>query len=264
MSKVRTALSDRIQMGGMLLAKAFLPTMGHLKQALAYLDVAVKLEMALAELTSALFWCSLIEVFMWFLALFLFISDAPEMVSIWLYMPHLLRAFFGLLIYRKLPQAHQLAANLSIDPEEKLPFELMIQRLADGAQHAVSDFSSQNKKYLMIYFGVTFICSILDSASFFYQIYSFSALRSADADIFLIMAATAYLILDAYYIMWVVSLQLKMPPMVSTGVFRLMLGFADHLYNQVGGHIQHGRTLHEYSTQAVNKEYDYISNQNTQ
>jgi hypothetical protein len=36
-------------MGGLLLAKAFLPTSSHIKQALAYLDFAVKLEIVLVS-----------------------------------------------------------------------------------------------------------------------------------------------------------------------------------------------------------------------
>ena len=36
-------------MGGMLLARAFLPTSAHIKQALSYLDLAVKMEIVLVR-----------------------------------------------------------------------------------------------------------------------------------------------------------------------------------------------------------------------
>jgi hypothetical protein len=36
-------------MGGMLIAKAYLPTPDHIKQALAYLDLAIKIELVLVR-----------------------------------------------------------------------------------------------------------------------------------------------------------------------------------------------------------------------
>lgn len=38
-------------MGGMLIAKAFLPTGSHIKEALAYLDIAIKTELVLVSLS---------------------------------------------------------------------------------------------------------------------------------------------------------------------------------------------------------------------
>jgi len=42
-------------MGGMLIAKAFLPSGAHIKQALIYLDLAIKTELVLVRSTFFLF-----------------------------------------------------------------------------------------------------------------------------------------------------------------------------------------------------------------
>lgn len=48
-SKVSCTSHDQLQMGGMLLAKAFLPTGHHIKEAMAYADLAVKVELVIVR-----------------------------------------------------------------------------------------------------------------------------------------------------------------------------------------------------------------------
>src|SRR5438067_359761 len=86
------------KMGGFLLTKAFLPTGSHLKQALSYLDLTIKLELVLHELSSTLYWQSLLEIGLFTLSLLLFFTDPFEMVYIWFHLLHLGRAFIGLML----------------------------------------------------------------------------------------------------------------------------------------------------------------------
>ena len=103
-------------MEGLLLAKAFLPTSAHIKQALSYLDLAVKIEIVLVrsflilinlrQLSSTLFWFSLFELCLFALSMLLFFTDPTEMVNIWFHIIHIPRAIVGFILMRKLPKSH--------------------------------------------------------------------------------------------------------------------------------------------------------------
>jgi hypothetical protein len=59
-----------------------------------------------------------LESGLFLLSLLLFFTDPVEMVYIWYHIGHTLRAFVGLTLYNKIPRSHQMAANISIPPEE--------------------------------------------------------------------------------------------------------------------------------------------------
>jgi len=107
-------------MGGMLLAKAFLPSGAHIKEALAYADIAIKTEIVLHELYTTMFWFSLMELGLFTLGLLLFFSDPEEMYTFWIHIFHIGRGIIGLVITRQMPKPHQMAANMSIPSDEKL------------------------------------------------------------------------------------------------------------------------------------------------
>ena len=80
-------------------------------------------------MSSSLFWCSLLELAGWALAFILFISDSGEMAFIWIHLPHIPRALIGFYLLHNIPKSHDLAAQLSIPQDEKLPFEQVISHI---------------------------------------------------------------------------------------------------------------------------------------
>jgi hypothetical protein len=95
---------------GSLLAKAFLPSAVEVKQCLIYTDLAIKMQMIVFDLSSSLWWSTMAELFIFFFAIFVFFLDAARMGFIWMFIPHLVRAFVGMLIIKKMPTTHEMVA----------------------------------------------------------------------------------------------------------------------------------------------------------
>ncbi len=50
------------------------------------------------------------ELFIFFFALFVFFIDAGRMGFIWMFIPHIVRAVFGIILIKKLPTTHEMIA----------------------------------------------------------------------------------------------------------------------------------------------------------
>lgn len=108
---------------GTLLAKAFLPSTDEVKQCMVYMDLAIKMQMIVFDFSSSLWWSSMAEFLIFFpFGLFVFFLDAGRMGSIWLFIPHLVRGFIGLLIIKKMPTTHDMVSSIDIPPNENIPF----------------------------------------------------------------------------------------------------------------------------------------------
>lgn len=125
---------------GTLLAKAFLPSTSEVKQCLVYMDLAIKMQMILFDLSSSLWWSSMAEVFIFLFALFVFFIDASRMGFVWMFIPHLVRAALGLLIVKKMPTTHDIVAGMKIVPNEKIPFSQVNKYVVHGAKTTADDF----------------------------------------------------------------------------------------------------------------------------
>ena len=100
------------KLSGALLARAFLPSPAHVKEALSFLDLGIKVQIILHELSSSLFWSSVGEVFLFIFSLFIFFTDPREMSAIFLHLAHVLRGLLGFLIVKKMPNSHDLVAEI--------------------------------------------------------------------------------------------------------------------------------------------------------
>jgi len=93
---------------GAILAKAFLPSPVHIKESLSLIDLGIKLQMLLYELSASLFWSSIGEIALFVFSFLIFITDPSEMTAIYFHVPHIARGVFGFLIVKKLPNSHVL------------------------------------------------------------------------------------------------------------------------------------------------------------
>eukprot|EP00347_Sterkiella_histriomuscorum_P014654 403360058 len=250
------------KMGGMLIARAFLPSGAHVKQALSYLDLAVKTELVLNDLQASLFWFSLLEECLFIFSVLLFFTDPTEMVYIWMHILHIGRGVLGYLILKKLPKSHQMAANMSIPSDQNMPFQEIMRYLILAARDAMKDFTAQTKKWLTAYFSLTVICLFLDLIQFFIQVKNFARVQSAFADLAMITIASIFLFMDWFYILWIVSLQFRFPAYISTQFIKGFFGLMEKLTSDMTNYLaqQRGRYDEQYNAEAHN--YDYVQKQN--
>lgn len=117
-----------------------MPTTDEVKQSLVYMDLAIKMQMILFDLSSSLWWSTMAELFVFLFALFVFFVDAARMGFIWMFIPHLVRAALGLLIVKKMPTTHDLVANVDIAPASKIPFSQVNKYVVTGAKRSADAF----------------------------------------------------------------------------------------------------------------------------
>jgi hypothetical protein len=66
--------------------------------------------MIVFDLCSSIWWSTMAELFIFFFALFVFFIDAGRMGFIWMFIPHIVRAVFGIILIKKLPTTHEMIA----------------------------------------------------------------------------------------------------------------------------------------------------------
>lgn len=107
-----SAMMNRIT--GALLAKAFLPEPEDIKNSLKTLDLAIKFQIILFELSSSLFWCSLAECFLFMFSFLLFFTDMGHMSAVFIHLLHVVRGVVGGLLVFKMPNTHDMLAEINI------------------------------------------------------------------------------------------------------------------------------------------------------
>ena len=80
------------------------------------------------------------EIFVFFFGFFVFCIDPDRMGFIWMFIPHMLRAVVGLLVIKKMPSTHEMIANISIPPAERIPFSKIDRFAITGAKETVDYF----------------------------------------------------------------------------------------------------------------------------
>jgi len=223
-----------MQLGASLLTKAVFPTSAHLKQALAFMDLAVKIEFILLELTSNMFWGSVLELGAFTVAVLIFLRDSTELGTIWFFTPHVVRGIIGLLIMRGLPTTHDIVKTASIPHDERLKIDKVFEYITRAAREALDHFTASTKRNLMLYFGLTLLCGPIDLLCFLASIKGYASEKSPYADTTLLVASLTLLIVDVFYLSWMNSLSHRVPPYVSAAVAKAAFGVMGYMHAALG------------------------------
>jgi len=182
------------------------PSEAHMKQALSMVDLAVKAEFLLMELTSSLFWCSWLELTTFTAAILIFVQDSEELGAIWWFVFHVLRGAVGFFILKNVPMTHDIIKNAEFDPEQKMKIDDIFLQINKATKDALDHFTTLTKKLLQIYFMLTVLCAPIDLVSFLAAVKNFSNGKSPYADCTLLICSAILLSIDIFYISWVNSL----------------------------------------------------------
>jgi len=90
----------------------FLPSAVHITQLVSFMDLALKLEIALYNFHSILYWSSLVELFLVFLCLAFFLRQPSQMAYMFLHILHLPKSVIGFKINNILPRSYQIVDKL--------------------------------------------------------------------------------------------------------------------------------------------------------
>lgn len=92
--------------------KQFLPSADHISQLVGFMDLALKLEIALYNFHSIMYWSSIVEVFFVFLCLAFFLRQPSQMAYMFLHILHLPKSVIGFKINNVLPRSYQIVDKL--------------------------------------------------------------------------------------------------------------------------------------------------------
>ena len=134
------------KLSGAILARAFLPSPEHVKEALTFLDLGIKVQIILHELSTSLFWSSCAELGLWGFSFFIFFTDPREMIGIFWHLPHILRGVCGFLIVKKMPNSHDMINEIQIPNNEKIPFGTIGKYVINSAKSSAAKFRKINTK----------------------------------------------------------------------------------------------------------------------
>lgn len=199
------------------------------------MDLAIKIEFIMLELTNNMFWCPNLELLLMIVGFIFFVVDSNEMGTIWWFLPHIVKGVIGILLLRTIPKTHEIIKNANIPPNSKLTIEDTFDTLLKSAHTGLDHFTTSMRKYLKIYFGMTVLTLLIDVLVWLSSIKDMGTKDvSPYGDTALLAISTCYVILDGYYIAWVNSLRHRVPPYVSAAVMQAALGTMDKFYDQVG------------------------------
>jgi len=80
------------------------------------MDLAIKIEFIMLELTNNMFWCPNLELFLFVVGIIFFAVDSKEMGPVWWFLPHIVKGIIGILLLRGIPKSHEIIKNANIDP----------------------------------------------------------------------------------------------------------------------------------------------------
>lgn len=196
------------------------------------MDLAVKIEFIMLELTNNMFWCPYSELLLFIIGILFFLVDSKEMGPIWWFLPHIVKGLIGILLLRAIPKTHEIIKNANIAPNSKLSIEDTFDTLLKSAYTGLDHFTTNMKKNLKIYFGMTILTLVIDLLVWLTSIKDMGTKDvSPYGDTALLALSTCYVILDGYYIAWINSLKHRVPPYVSAAVMQAALGTMDRFYD---------------------------------
>ena len=89
-------------------AKAYLSDATTIKKQLMLMDLGIKFQIVLFELSSAMFWGSFIELCFFFTTFVLFLTSPATIAPVWLHILHVPRGVLGGLLVYKMPNTHNM------------------------------------------------------------------------------------------------------------------------------------------------------------
>ena len=127
-----------------------------------------------------------------------------------------------------------------------------------AARDALTSFTSQAKKWLIIYCLLTFLCLLLDIINFFTQVWYFSQVNTAYADLALITICCIFLFADWYYLLWVGALQFKFPKYIALAMIKMIFGLIETIHDMLGEYLRREKRRAAVEENQDKQRYSYV------
>lgn len=206
-----------------------MPSPEVVKQCLLYMDMVIKMQMIIFDLSSTIWWSTVAELFIFFYGLCVFFVDASGAALFWMFLPHVLRAVLGLLVIKKMPTMHDMISCVQIKPNEKIALGKIDRVVATGAKESVDLFIQTCGKFLLIYTIVTLVTFVLDMLTIFITVSGLSSAVGPFGRVFAFLLSILYFIISFFFIGWAICVRMRLPVYAQTPVMMALLGLSKKL-----------------------------------
>lgn len=173
------------------IARTLIPKVSELRKNLRMGNLLLLMEKTVDEVNKIMFYNSIIEISIWLLGLLCFFSFPSGMMLIWLHAVHVPRGLFGLfIVIKKTPKTYDLIDSISDFDEEQMQeqwnFEKMSYHVRDNFKRHLMKILNDAKPYVLIYFVLSVICSVLDMVGLLIQVVLFGTADDIYEPLFMI------------------------------------------------------------------------------
>jgi hypothetical protein len=238
-------VSELQNVAAKVMSKALFPSPKHFKKAMAYGDIVVKLEFLLLDLLNSLFWSSALELTIFVVCLILFMSSPNDMAWFWWFILHVPRGIIGLLLVSKLPRTHDIIKTASIPSDDQMSFDDIFSCMNFAAKEALDHFGAMTKKSLRIYLVLTILCALIDFRYLFVAMNSYGEEKQPYREVTMLISSLSFFIIDVQYLIWLKSLNQRIPTYLSASISPLVYGVLEAAYEAIGKIIRDQREKRE-------------------
>eukprot|EP00347_Sterkiella_histriomuscorum_P012840 403367024 len=214
-------------------AQSILPKGQEVYKVVQYLDLTMNLEILLYEFHSIIYWCSVLEIFIFCVGLLLFFSYPSDMAYIFMHILHPIRGYFGFLIGKQMPKSHDFIKLLNqetqgdLENEKRFNFEEFFSHIIQAVKKIVTTIASNMETKLKVYFILTIICILFDFIEFIIQLVRFGHIGDEFSDLVMLAATCLFMVVNFFYLFWILGQRQKFPAFISEYVSKSLYGFTN-------------------------------------
>ena len=141
-----------------------------------------------------------------------------------------------MILLKYLPQTHEIVQDIDLSevPHADISVEKLMEKLKFDLSIQFMNKSQESKNWQLFYSIATGLIYIFDILVFCIAFYKFSGDAGGEhAEVILLALTLTFLIIDAYYFTWVLSLKGKLPPDMACFVSDAVLGYTKKMSREL-------------------------------
>ena len=234
-------------------------------ETITFINILTKIEMKFQTLQGYLFWYSILEIFIFFIAIILFFSSTKNMKKVWFFFPHIPKAIIGFIILKHLPKTHEILNKINFD-EDLIKLE---ENFKSEFISFIKNKESSIKKILAFYFILDTICITFDCVLFCVIAPDFGEKGREQKFFVLILCDIIFIFIDFIYFSFISSFKYTFAKKENEAIKKALIGFFSQLrvgiatgFNTIAKKISKNSSNSQRNTENNNNENPFNGNNN--
>lgn len=180
---------------------------------------------------------------LWVFLLFAFFAVPASLWGVWFLAGHPVRGVLGMILLKFLPKTHEIVEDIDLSdiPHAEMSVEKLTEKIKFDLSVQFMNKSQESKNYQLFYSITTALIYIFDVLTFCIAFYNFQGKpEDAHGNVIMLCIVLTFLIIDAYYFTWVLSLKSKLPPDMACFVTDAVLGYTKKMSRELWHNLDTG------------------------